>query len=171
MAAAPSHRDVMGKGGGSRLAQLPRAEDASRFLRQLRYPTRSSAARAVIDGIIVSVILKKRGARPLLARAKPSSRTQDPHRSLQVSAAVDAGFGLIPVAPTCLRRSLTLMRELNRTGLAATLHVGVRSVGEKVEAHAWVQAGEVVLNDEPDVAAVYVELAAGELERLLPLLR
>ncbi len=75
------------------------------------------------------------------------------------------------MAPTCLRRSLTLIRELNRTGLAATLHVGVRNVGEKVEAHAWVQAGEVVLNDEPDVAAAYVELAAGELERLLPLLR
>lgn len=170
MAPAPSHGDVIASRGAGRLAQLPRAEDASRFLRQLRYPTRWSAARAVIDGIIVAVTLKKRGARPLLERAGSCSGTHDPQRSLQVSAAVDAGFGLIPVAPTCLRRSLTLIRELNRIDLAATLHIGVRNVGEKVEAHAWVQAREVVLNDHPDVAAAYVELAAGELERVLPLL-
>ncbi len=171
MAPAPCPSDVMGKAGRRRLAQFPRANDASRFLRHLRYPTRSSAARAVIDGVIVSVTLKKRGARPLLARGGPGRSTHDPYRSLQVSAAVDAGLGLIPVAPTCLRRSLTLIRELNRTGLAATLHIGVRNVGENVEAHAWVQAGDVVLNDDPYVADSYVELAGGELERVLPLLR
>lgn len=159
----------------NRLAQLPRVEDARRFLRQLRRPTRASAVRAVIDGLVVTVTLKRRGARPLLATAAAAADatpgTPDVQRSRQVSAAVDAGLALLPVAPTCLRRSVTLIRELDRLGLAAVLHVGVRYVGEQAEAHAWVQVGDVVVNDEPHVTGAYVQLAAGELQRLFPSLR
>lgn len=160
----------------NRLAQLPRIADARRFLRQLRSPTRASAVRAVIDGLVVTVTLKRRGARPLLATAAAAAAdatpgTPDVQRPLQVSAAVDAGLALLPVAPTCLRRSLTLIRELDRLGLAAVLHVGVRYVGEQPEAHAWVQVGDVVVNDDPHVTDAYVQLAAGELQRLFPLLR
>ncbi len=155
----------------ARLARLPRGKEVARFLAQLRSPTRASAVRAAIDGIVVASTLRKRGVRPLLATVGASPTTPDPHRSRQVSAAVDAGLGLIPVAPTCLRRSVTLIRELNRLGLAATMHVGVGNVAEGAEAHAWVKAGDVVVNDDPTVAEAYVELAAGDLERLLPLLR
>jgi hypothetical protein len=90
--------------------------------------------------------------------------------AIAVSTAVDAGLALLPLAPTCLRRSMTLMRELNRLHLAANLHIGVRSVSGNVEAHAWVQVGDVVVNDEPDVVTSYVELASGDLERVFPLL-
>lgn len=158
----------------NRLAQLPRSEDARRFLRQLRCPTRASAVRAVIDGLVVTVTLKRRGARPLLAAAAAADATPgtpDVQRSRQVSTAVDAGLALLPVAPTCLRRSVTLIRELDRLGLAAVLHVGVRYVGEQAEAHAWVQVGDVVVNDDPHVTGAYVVLAAGELQRLFPSLR
>ena len=155
----------------ARLARLPGRKEVARFLAQLRYPTRVSAVRASIDGVVVALTLRKRGVRPLLATVGATTTSPDPHRSMQVSAAVDAGLGLIPVAPTCLRRSVTLIRELNRLGLAATMHVGVRNVGERAEAHAWVQAGDVVVNDDPSVTKTYVELAAGELERLVPLLR
>ncbi len=155
----------------ARLARLPGGKEASLFLAQLRYPTRASAVRAVIDGVVVALTLKKRGVRPLLATVATTTASHDPHRSMQVSTAVDAGLGLIPVAPTCLRRSVTLIRELNRLGLAATMHVGVRNVAEGTEAHAWVQAGDVVVNDDPSVTDAYVELAAGDLERLVPLLR
>lgn len=167
----PPDRRVLAT-ASNRLAQLPRIEDARRFLRQLRRSTRASAVRAVIDGLIVTVTLKRRGARPLLATATDATAgTLDLPRSLQVSAAVDAGLALLPVAPTCLRRSLTLIRELDRLGLAAALHVGVRYVGEQAEAHAWVQVGDVVVNDDADVTEAYVELAAGELQSLFPLLR
>ncbi|MDQ3569702.1 MAG: lasso peptide biosynthesis B2 protein [Actinomycetota bacterium] len=160
-----------GRQGTFRSGRFTGVKDASRFLGQLRYPTRGSTLRAAIDGVIVTVTLKRRGVRPLLVKTDAAPARHDPYRSIQVSAAVDAGLGVIPVAPTCLRRSITLIRELNRLGLSASMHIGVRNVGEKVEAHAWVQAGEVVLNDHPDITGAYVELGAGEFERLLPLLR
>ena len=154
----------------ARVAQLPRRGDASRFLAELRHPARISAARAVVDGLFVTTTLKRRGVRSLLPAAGAASPCLDPDRSVQVSSAVDAGLGLLPFAPTCLRRSVTLLRELNRLELAATMHIGVRTVAEAIEAHAWVQAGEVVVNDDPEATKTYVELAAGDLERILPLL-
>ena len=161
----------MGAIGPGRLAQVPRRREALLFLAHLRGATRASAIRGVIDGVVVTFTLKRRGARPLLRTTNATSARHDAERSIQVSKAVDAGFGLIPVAPTCLRRSLTLARELDRLGLPGTVHVGVRNVDGHVEAHAWVQAGDVVVNDDPDVTETYVELAGGELETLLPLLR
>ncbi len=149
-----------------RLAYVPSGREALRFLRHLRRPTRASAVRAVIDGVFVTLTLKRKGARPLLATSSAASLREDAQRAIQVSDAVEAGFDMIPVAPTCLRRSVTLMRELDRLGLAGAVHIGVRKVDGNVEAHAWVQAGDVVLNDDPNVTATYVELAAGELERL-----
>lgn len=158
--------------GRIRLARVPGLKDVSRFLGHMRYPTRGSAVRAVIDGLTVSWTLKKRGIRPLLGAVASRHARQDPDGAIKVTAAVDAGLGLIPLAPTCLRRSMTLMRELNRLELAATVHIGVRTTAaEKVEAHAWVQVGDVVVNDDPDLTRTYVELAAGDLETLLPLLQ
>ncbi|MCW2666282.1 MAG: hypothetical protein JWN57_1244, partial [Frankiales bacterium] len=81
---------------------------------------------------------------------------------------VDAGLALLPADPTCLRRSVTQQRELDRLGLPSALHVGVRRVGDRTEAHAWLQVGSEVVNDQADVVGSYVELAAGDLERLLP---
>jgi hypothetical protein len=153
----------------ARLAHLPTTTEALQFLAHLRRPTRVSAVRALVDGVVVAVTLQRRGVRPLMAPG--ITGTSDPDRSMRVAAAVDAGLAMIPVAPTCLRRSLTLTRELHRLGLAATLHIGVRNVAGQTQAHAWVQAGTVIVNDDPEVTRTYVELVAGELERLLPLLR
>lgn len=154
-------------GVSARLARLPRRRDASTFLRHLRSRHRVSALRAAGDCVLVTITLKRRGVRPLLAVPK-QTRRHDPDCSLEVSRAVDAGIALVPVAPTCLRRSVTLLRELGRLGLAAKLHVGVRTVAGQVEAHAWVQAGDVVLNDDPELIATYVELAVGDLETIMP---
>ncbi len=154
-----------------RLARLPGPAEASCFLGQLRRPARRSAARALADGLVVIVTLKRHGARPLFTTREATEAVYDPDRSIRVAAAVDAALGLIPVAPTCLRRSVTLLRELRRLGLVATMHVGVKTVAGAVEAHAWVQAGDVLVNDDPEVVRGYVELAKGELERLLPLLQ
>ena len=154
----------------NRLARLPGREEALQFLTELRHPTRVSAVRAVVDGLVVSTTLKRKGVRSLLHPVTTPSARLDANRSAQVSRAVDAGLALLPLAPTCLRRSVTLLRELNRLELAARMHVGVRTVAGAVEAHAWVQAGDVVVNDDPEVTRTYVELAAGDVERMLPLL-
>lgn len=137
---------------------------------ELRGPARMSAARAVVDGLVVATTLKRRGVRALVPTAGAGSLSIDPDRSVQIAHAVDAGLGVLPLAPTCLRRSVTLLRELIRVGLAANLHIGVKTVADTVEAHAWVQAGDVVVNDDSAVTKSYVELAAGDLERILPLL-
>ncbi len=153
-----------------RLAHLPGPAELARFVRELRGPSRRSAARALVDGVVVAVTLKRRGARPLFTGKVRGTAASDPERSWEVAAAVDAALGLVPVAPTCLRRSVTLQRELHRLGLDAVVHVGVRKMEGTIEAHAWVQSGDVVVNDDPAVTSGYVELASGELERLLPLL-
>jgi Transglutaminase-like superfamily len=155
----------------TRVARLPRPAAVGRFVRHLREPTRSSAVRAVVDGALVTWTLRRRGVRPLLSTPDGRPARPDPDQSIRVADAVDIGFALIPVAPTCLRRSITLVRELHRLGLASTLHIGVRRIDERLEAHAWVQVGVVVVNDDDEEIATYTGLAEGELERLLPLLR
>jgi len=148
------------------LARRPGLADVRRFVGQLGSPTRMSAVRSAVDGVVVARTLKRRGAGPFLAPEPPASVRYDPAQALRVSAAVDSGLALVPMAPTCLRRSLTLVRELHRLGLAATLHIGVRKVAGNVEAHAWVQVGDTVVNDDPGETTTYTELAAGQWGRL-----
>jgi len=157
--------------GRIRPRRIPGVHDIVGFFRHLGRPSRISTLRAVGDGGYVAWTLKRRGIRPLLGPT-PSHATPDAAGAGLISEAVDAGLGVLPAAPTCLRRSVTLIRELNRLGLASTLHIGVRSVdGGVIGAHAWVQVEDVVVNDDPEQTGTYTELAVGELDRLLPLLR
>jgi hypothetical protein len=153
------------------LRRLPGPVEISHFIGKLRSPSRRSAVRSLVDGVVVILTLRTRGARPLFKALTGRSGVQDPDRSVEVADTVDAALGLIPASPTCLRRSVTLLRELQRLHLDGTLHVGVRTGAGGLEAHAWVQTGDVVVNDDPGVTGGYVELASGELETILPLLR
>jgi hypothetical protein len=130
-----------------------------------------TALRAAVDGAIVARTLKRRGAGPLLASVPAGGGRHDPEHARRVSGAVDRGIALVPMVPTCLRRSLTLVRELRRLGLAGTVHIGVRKVSGRVEAHAWVQVGDTVVNDDPAVTTTYTELTARQLEQLPTALR
>jgi len=49
--------------------------------------------------------------------------------------------------PSCLERSLALWWQLNRRGIPAEMRVGARKEAGRFEAHAWVEVGNVVLND------------------------
>ncbi|MET0902462.1 MAG: lasso peptide biosynthesis B2 protein [Acidimicrobiales bacterium] len=126
-----------------------------------------SAIRATVDGLIVARTLRRSGVRPLFPRPREGGKV-DVERATEVAAAVDAGLGLLPMAPTCLRRSMTLLRELARLDLAAALHVGVRHQQARIEAHAWVQVDTTVVNDDPTVFLDFVELPIGDLERFAP---
>lgn len=155
-------------GAASRLAGLReclRLGHVRHFLSVLRRGYPGSAFRAVADGAVVAVLLKRRGLRAVLRR-RPTIPDADPEQARQIADAVDAGLGLLPIAPTCLRRSVTLLRELDRRQMGANLHIGVRHGAEGVEAHAWVQVGSRVVNDDPERVRTYVELSAGDAERL-----
>ena len=162
---------MSGGAWSSRLDNVPRPGDLARFLRALARPTRLSALRAVVDGVVVAATLRRSGLRPLLERGARTFGKSDLESTIAVARAVDDGMGILPFAPTCLRRSMTLMRELERQRLTATLRIGVRTVGDRVEAHAWVQAGDRVVNDDAETVATYAELVAGELDTFLPMLR
>lgn len=56
----------------------------------------------------------------------------------------------------CLSRSLALMYVLRSRGHVVHLHLGVSRTEGAFAAHAWVSAGDTVLNDTPDVASRYV---------------
>jgi hypothetical protein len=73
----------------------------------------------------------------------------------RVTALAEAAFRRLPYHPTCLRRSLTLWWLLRRRGIDGELRIGVRKVGDRLEAHAWVQYQGVVLNDREDVNGAY----------------
>lgn len=141
--------------------------DIRRFTAALGSRRRWSACRAVLDGAFVTATLKWRGLRPLLLN-RSDLPTAVPDRVAPLVAAVDAGLGVLPVSPTCLRRSVTLLREMHRRGLGGTLHIGVRRGANGIEAHAWVQAGEYVVNDDPELVHGYVQLSVGDAERYLP---
>lgn len=50
----------------------------------------------------------------------------------------------------CLERSLALWWLLRKRGIAAEVRIGVRKNEKRLEAHAWVDFGGVVLNDDGD---------------------
>jgi Transglutaminase-like superfamily len=47
---------------------------------------------------------------------------------------------------TCLEQSLALWWLLGRQGIASSVRIGTRKVGEEFEAHAWVECDGVALN-------------------------
>lgn len=59
--------------------------------------------------------------------------------------------------PDCLRRSLALLRTLRQAGTDATICIGVRKC--PFAAHAWVEAGNLLLNEQPENAGQYFVIA------------
>lgn len=149
----------------------PRLSDLAKFVRQLLSSTRGSAWRGASDGLRVAYVLKRRGVRSLVPTQPRLGGAADVERATRVVAAVDVGMGMLPISATCLRRSITALRELERLGLQAQLHIGVRRAGSaNIQAHAWLQIGDVVINDDVAITRTYVELAAGRLEDIMPAL-
>jgi Transglutaminase-like superfamily len=48
---------------------------------------------------------------------------------------------------SCLEKSLVLWWQLSRRGIAAEMRIGARKEAGRFEAHAWVELGDVILND------------------------
>ena len=69
-----------------------------------------------------------------------------------------AGFRVYRVP--CLARALLLERLLARRGLPAALRIGVRRPGAgRLDAHAWVECGDLCLDPDPRVAERFEPLS------------
>ena len=62
---------------------------------------------------------------------------------------------LFPVG-NCLKKSLTLWFMLRKQGIESQLRIGVRRDNDdQIQAHAWVECGEIILNDIKTVHSHY----------------
>jgi transglutaminase superfamily protein len=82
---------------------------------------------------------------PTIGRQRPLSAhvVTDLERTARL---VEAFFRHYPFRPSCLKKSLVLLRLARRRGMPAELRIGVRKDGGELLAHAWIEcAGRTVL--------------------------
>jgi len=65
----------------------------------------------------------------------------------------------LPLPLKCLGHSLALCWLLRWHGADAAVHIGLRKDNQGLDAHAWVQIGNLVINDSEDVAERYTRLS------------
>ena len=65
----------------------------------------------------------------------------------------------------CLHRSLALHQWLRLEHLPSQLRIGVRREGTGISAHAWVELGGEVVNDQAPVVARFAQLSTDRIER------
>ena len=58
----------------------------------------------------------------------------------------------------CLHRALTLHQWLREDGVPSEPCIGVRRDGRELRAHAWVELGGDVVNDDPSAVATFIPL-------------
>lgn len=85
----------------------------------------------------------------------PAAASADSQRAALLSRAASSVERHAPFRANCLERSLALWWSLRSEGLAAELRIGARKESGELLAHAWVECDGRVLNDSPDVHALY----------------
>src|SRR6266851_4565895 len=63
-----------------------------------------------------------------------------------------------PLPLQCLGRSVALCWLLRLQGIDAKVHIGVRKEQDCLDGHAWVQSGDLVINDTEDVGEHYTRV-------------
>jgi Transglutaminase-like superfamily len=76
-------------------------------------------------------------------------------RAMLTAGMVTAAARRSPVQAGCLERSLTLWWLLKRQGIACHIRIGTRRVGDKFDAHAWVECEGQPLNEPDDLHKHY----------------
>lgn len=138
---------------------------ARRFWR-LRWRHKLVLAQAMLAMPAVALLMRVMGYRPaknllwrLTARRaqNPSTPWSDPNLQNTVQLAAFAADHTIG-KPTCLTRSLVLWWMLRGQGIPTEIKIGVRPAragGQKIEAHAWLEKDDRVLNDSPAAIRTY----------------
>ena len=78
--------------------------------------------------------------------------------ALQLSRGVNMATKYYPYGTNCLKKSLVLARLLARYGIEYEIKFGVAREKERFRAHAWVVSHHLILNDEQNVNAGFIEL-------------
>ena len=86
-------------------------------------------------------------------RSTPSNATIDIRMACRAQRRVARATGF---RGPCLVRSLTLWAMLLRRGLEVNLRVGFRKRAGKIEGHAWVEHGEVPINEAESETRTFV---------------
>ena len=129
---------------------------------------RSGELRVIIDVVrlttVVSILLRLRGSKTTRERmdsvsSRPSRRTS--HSPDRIGELVTKVGHYMPWKPNCLERSITLAWLLRRRGHEASLRIGVQQIPGDLLFHAWIELNGVVLNDDPDVAGLYIPFPEG----------
>ena len=104
------------------------------------------------------------GTRLVHLASLPEGTRDGRGEALRIARMVNAVAARMPLRITCLTRSVVLVEELRRRGMAADLRIGAR-VGARgaLDAHAWVELDGRPVNDRADIAREYPPLqpAAG----------
>ena len=91
------------------------------------------------------------GSREVVADRLPSESEY-----CQLTArAVNAAARNVWRRATCLEKSLAIWSLLRRRGIASQLRIGARNMGDKFEAHAWVEHEGVAINEPEDLHRHY----------------
>lgn len=88
------------------------------------------------------------------ARRQPGRATPGAAAGMVGAAAARPGL-----RANCLERSLTLQWLLKLHGVESSLCIGVRHDADQLAAHAWLEAGDRVLNDRANVAEDYTPVS------------
>lgn len=93
-------------------------------------------------------------------RARPDGAELE-ERIVRSKDLVDWATTRVPGSGTCLPRSLTLWSLLRSQGIDSEVVIAVRTGGEPLDAHAWVERAGRPLNESPEVVATYTPLRPG----------
>ena len=77
----------------------------------------------------------------------------------KVSWAIDRAVRHVPFDAVCLPQAMAAHTLLKRRGVPSLMHFGVRKVDGKLEAHAWLNAGEVEVTGYP-IGLGFTEIAS-----------
>lgn len=80
-------------------------------------------------------------------------------QALRYARWIDAAARRRLINAQCLQRSLALHRWLQREGIIGALRIGVRMGDDALHAHAWIELGNQVVNDQPAAVAPFTPLA------------
>jgi Transglutaminase-like superfamily len=113
--------------------------------------------------VLLRVCSVKRVYTGMAALSRPERRARrarlTPVRAREISGLVAIASRHTLARPTCLHRSLTLWWLLRRRGFDCSLKLGTRKRDGRFEAHAWIEQGGIVINDDADTDRRYSPLA------------
>lgn len=88
-------------------------------------------------------------------KVKTNPIGEDLLKARQTARIVDAAARRGIFKANCLQRSMTLWLLLKRRGIDSQLKIGVRLTENQLQAHAWIEYLNLVLNDGSQVSEVY----------------